>query len=112
MTITVTEHSPGVSIISLAGRFDAEGSGQIIAPFQDALKDNPKLAIVEMSGVDLLASSGIRLLLMGAKTIKAGGGKLVIVGAPTHVQYPMTISGVDTVIPLFNTIEKALARGY
>jgi len=108
MQIKVEEIEFNVVQVSLSGRFDAEGVGEIRGEFTNALQAQDKLIIVEMSGVELLASSGIRLLLAGAKVVSANGGKLVVAAAPAHVEYPMTVSGVDTVIPLYRTVEKAL----
>jgi len=108
MQIKVEELEFNVIKISLSGRFDAEGVGEIRGEFTNALQVEDKLVIVEMSGVELLASSGIRLLLAGAKVLSANRGKLVVAAAPSHVEYPMIVSGVDTVIPIFRTVEKAL----
>ena len=109
MQITVEEIDFSAKKITLAGRFDAEGGGEIRGEFMAALDPPDNIIIVEMSGVELLASSGIRLLLAGAKRMSSGGGKLVIAAAPSHIEYPMIVSGVDTVIPLHRTVEKALS---
>lgn len=109
MEISVTEIEPGINQISLSGRFDAEGVGQIRTQFLAATEAKANLVIVEMSGVLFMASTGIRLLLLGAKSLKSAGGKLVIAGAKDNVAYPMTISGVDTVVPLFTSADKAIA---
>ena len=108
MEIKVEELEPGIVQISIGGRFDAEGGAEIRSQFMGALNPPDRLVIVEMSGVDLLASSGIRLLLAGAKTMKAGGGKLVIASAQSQVEYPITVSGVDTVVPLFKSVDLAM----
>ena len=99
----------GITKISISGRFDAEGGAEIRSQFMSSLNPPDKLVVVEMAGVDLLASSGIRLLLAGAKTMKAGGGKLVIASAQSQVEYPITVSGVDTVIPLYKSVDLALS---
>lgn len=109
MELSVKELEPGIFQASLSGRFDADGMAAIRSQFQNNVPNDADLLVVEMSGVDMLASSGIRLLLSKAKSVKAAGGKMVIAGAQTQVEYPMTISGVDTVIRLFPTVEKAIA---
>ncbi|NQS97665.1 MAG: STAS domain-containing protein [candidate division Zixibacteria bacterium] len=109
MEISITELEPGIVQISLSGRFDAEGVALIRGQFQSVNVNEGELIIVEMSGVDMLASSGIRLLLAKAKTAMANSGKVVIAAAQPQVQYPMTVSGVDTVLPIYSTVEKALS---
>ncbi|MBL7192156.1 STAS domain-containing protein [bacterium] len=107
MEIQITELEPGLKQLTLNGRFDADGAGQIRSKFMEAASSSADLLIVEMSQVDFMASTGIRLLLAGAKSIKASGGKMVLAGAKEQVEYPLIISGVDTVIPLYKTVAKA-----
>lgn len=109
MDIQVQRPEPGITLINLSGRFDAEGSAGIRTQFIGALENKDRLIIVEMSGVDMLASSGIRLLLAGAKQTASYGGKLVVAAAQGQVEYPMIVSGVDTVIKLYRTVEKAMS---
>ena len=109
MEISVTDIAPGIKQLSISGRFDAEGVAQIRTQFTAAAETNNALVVVEMSGISFMASTGIRLLLLGAKSLKAAGGKLVVAGAKDNVAYPMTISGVDTVVPIFSTVDKAVA---
>ena len=109
MEISVSEIKPGITRISLSGRFDAEGVTHIRVQFLAAAEAKARLVIVEMSGVSFMASTGIRLLLLGAKSLKATGGKLVVAGPKDNVAYPMTISGVDTVVPIYSSVEKAIA---
>jgi len=47
--------------------------------------------------------------LTAAKEIKAFGGKLVIAATQPQVEYSITVSGIDTQIPLFSSVEKALS---
>lgn len=96
----------------MAGRFDADGVGEINAQFLAAVEPKQHLVIIEMSGVTFMASTGIRLLLTGAKSLKSGGGKLVIAAAKEEVEYPLMISKVDTVIPIYKTLEKAKQAGF
>jgi anti-sigma B factor antagonist len=109
MNIRIQRPEPGVTIINLDGRFDADGSASIRTQFLGALESGDKFFIVEMSGVDMLASTGIRLLLAGAKQLGSAGGKMVVAAAQGQVEYPMTVSGVDTVIPLYRTVDKAMS---
>lgn len=95
--------------ISLGGRMDAMGTQSIDLKFaaQTAL---PKgRFVVDLSGVDFLASIGIRTLLMNAKAVKNRGGALVIAGATEGVVKVLEMSGVDTLIPMYPDVDTALS---
>ena len=107
MEISVTEPEYGIIQISLSGRFDAEGAGEVKSQFMSVTDKNPHLVVVEMSKVHFLASTGIRLLIALAKSMKKAGGALSLAAVPQQVEYPLVLSGVDTLIPLYKTVEKA-----
>ncbi len=102
----------GIKQITLSGRFDADGVSEINAQFMAAVEPKQHLVIVEMSNVTFMASTGIRLLLSGAKSLKSAGGKLVIAAPKQEVEYPLMISKVDTVIPIYKTVDQAQLAGY
>lgn len=78
MEIHYSEQGNGLRIIKLSGRLDIIGTGEIETKFAGySAGDGVRLA-VDLSGVDFLASIGIRLLMLTAKSIVSRGGKLVL----------------------------------
>jgi anti-sigma B factor antagonist len=108
MQMTVEHLEGGVARIVLRGRFDTTGAVQIELPFNTAATGNRKL-IADLTGVDFLASYGVRVLLMGAKVVEAKGGRLVIVCAENNVAKVLDVAGTRSVIPVFGDTTAALA---
>src|SRR5947209_6836319 len=65
------------SKVVLTGRLDSSGAIEIELPF-NAVATEKRSLMVDLSGVTMLSSSGVRVLLIGAKLCAANGGKLVI----------------------------------
>jgi anti-sigma B factor antagonist len=95
--------------INLEGRMDIPGTQEIDLKFTGMTAAPRKAFIVDISGVDFLASIGIRTLLITTKAINNRGGKLVILNPDTNVEKILLMAGIDTLIPIFNNLELALA---
>lgn len=96
--------------VSLSGRMDIEGVGQIETRFA-AMTASPRMAIiVDMSDVPFMSSLGIRALLMNAKAVGRRGGKFVILNPDQNVRTVLESSGIDQLIPLCDSLEEAHAK--
>ncbi len=67
-----------IRMIKLAGKLDIVGTGEIETKFTGYCSGNNVRVIVDLSEVNFLASIGIRLLMLTAKSINRRGGKMVI----------------------------------
>ena len=111
MEYTISKPFAGVIVLALIGRLDSNGSSSLQSGLSEASDEKPQLIVLDMSGVNQLSSSGIRAILSSAKEIKTRGGKLVIACAQQQVEYSLTMSGVDTQVPIFSSLEKAYSAG-
>ncbi len=95
----VVQEQDGITRVNLAGKLDAKGADSIDTRFIATTKDRDKVA-VDLSGVDYIASIGIRILVMAGKTMARRGGKIVLVGAHEAVAKVITTAGLDEIVPL------------
>ena len=56
--------------VTLIGRLDTQSVGRVEVPFLAHLVPGPNNAIIDLSGVDFVASMGIRMLVSAAKTLR------------------------------------------
>ena len=97
-----------VTKIILTGRLDILGAQQIDLHFA-AITGSQRKVIVDLEGVLFLASMGIRTLIMGAKSVKSKGGRIVLLKPTADVEKVLTGSGTDTVVPIMHDLESAIA---
>jgi anti-anti-sigma factor len=57
--------------------------------------------------VDFLASIGIRLLTLTAKSIAGRGGKMVLLNPIPEVQHVLEVTGIPAIIPISSYLEPA-----
>ena len=58
--------------------------------------------VVDLTGIDFLASIGIRVVLINAKALQQNGGRIVLfVGGNPAVTKTLEATGIDALIPMF-----------
>jgi anti-anti-sigma factor len=97
MEMQVEELEGGVTNIMLDGRLDTLGVKAIHQKF-DAVAEAKRAIIVDLSKVDFLSSSGIRMLLKVASEVKNKGGKLALFSLREQVKRTLECCMVDEVI--------------
>jgi anti-anti-sigma factor len=108
MKMVVEELPSGVTHIRLDGALDAKGAGEIEVQFAAVTGNRLKL-VIDLGGVDFLASIGIRTLLSAVKTVNRRGGKLVVADPTEAVAKVLRTCGADGVIPLIDGLDAAVA---
>jgi anti-sigma B factor antagonist len=108
MELSVEKHADGVAELHLKGRLDTAGTSAIELPFNAAAGAN-RAVLVNLSEVEFLTSLGVRLLLQGAKTVRAKGGKLALLQPRELVLNVLKTAGVESMVPTFQDRSAALA---
>ena len=108
MEMVVKELDGGIAHVILRGRLDTTGADAIDLKF-NVIAGSRRAIIVDLSEVDFLASLGIRVLLLGARTVKSKGGKVVILSPSENVSSVLTTARTDTLIPIFFDRDAAIA---
>ena len=107
MELQYSEQSNGIRLIKLGGRLDILGAGAIETKFAGyCAGENPRV-VVDLSEVDFLASIGIRLLMLTAKSIASRGGKIALLNPTPDVQGVLEITGIPAIIPIYSSLESA-----
>ena len=75
----------------------------------NAVAGSKRAIVVDLSAVDFLASLGIRVLVIGAKTVKNKGGKLVLLSPDENVHSVLKTAGIEQLIPVMFDRSAAIA---
>lgn len=108
MEMSVEELPGSVTLVTLRGRLDVAGAGQIELKF-NATAGARKAVVVDMSGVPFVASMGMRLLLLVGKTMAARGGKMALLSPAPEVAAVLHTAGIDSIIPICTARDAAVA---
>ena len=109
MNLHVDELNPQTQCVRLMGRLDMQGSGEIDLRFTALTATDDKHVIVDLAGVDFIASIGMRLLLSCAKAKARRGGEMVLAAPQPMVRETLETAGIDSLIPIHADAASALA---
>lgn len=99
----------GLTKITLSGRLDAPGVDRIEARFVAAVVPANKSAVVDISGVDFVASMGIRLFITVARSLAMRHAKLAIYGAQSMVNEVFDHVSLSEMVPVVASESEAIA---
>jgi anti-sigma B factor antagonist len=108
MDMQIETLAPGVVKLVLTGRLDVAGAGKIDLQF-NTIAGSHRGVIVDMAGVEFLSSIGIRVLVLGAKTMHRRGGKLVLLAPQPEVMKVLEVVGILDLLPVAASAEEAKA---
>ncbi len=101
MDIEVAEElSDDVLVLLPVGRLDSGNARSFESVVMDRIGSGERRLIVDFSRLDFISSSGMRVLLIAAKALKANEGKLVLCDMKNHIEEVFRISGFDRIIPI------------
>jgi len=109
MELQYSERENNSRVIKLIGKLDIIGVGEIETRFSGyCAGENPRV-LVDLTGVEFLASIGIRLLVLNAKSITSRGGRMVLLSPSHEVRNVLEITGIPAIIPIYDGLESAEA---
>ena len=97
-----------VTLIALAGRLDSSTSAQFEQFILTKVGGQPRL-VVDFSELDYISSAGLRVLLLAAKKVKQGNGRLILCALKEHIREVFEISGFLSILDIRANEADALA---
>ena len=97
----------GIVIVNIEGNLDTTSSPIAKDHFDGLIKEGKKKLLVNLQGLDYIASSGLRILLMLAKELEKEKGKVTICNLNTVVKEVFDISGFSYILKVFDSESEA-----
>jgi len=107
LSIDLTEHATHW-LLTLKGDLDYGECSAFRMSIDRILKNSPSAAVVDLSGLEYLDSSGLGLLLSLSKEYGAQGGRLVLVTNET-VDNILSLTRLNGIFSATATVPEALA---
>ena len=102
----------GARRLRLVGSLTQQGVLEVGPTFAAATRGGGNV-VVDLSGVDVIATTGITMLLVADRELKRGGGRMVLAGTRGLVRDVLLRCRLDKVLSLAPTADDAVesARG-
>lgn len=107
MEISIREDE-GTAIITLQGNVvGGPDALQLNEKLHELVDKGIKNAVVDMSGVIFMNSSGLGMLIGGLTAMRNAGGDLKIVKASAKIETLLTVAKLQSLFPNYSSIEQA-----
>ncbi len=103
-----TTREGDLSIVDLEGKFDFASSRPVEIRLLELVEEGAHRLVLNLSGVQYIASSGMRVLLKVAQQVQGHGGKLCACCPNETVAEVIELSGFDRILDVFETRQDAL----
>lgn len=97
MKLELSEND-GITVLSLTGRLDLEGTEAIESDFATATSASPQSVIVDLRGVPFLASLGMRMFVTAARSLRSRELKLVLLEPQEAVRAALDVAGLSRLL--------------
>jgi anti-sigma B factor antagonist len=108
MEMAIESLEGDVTKVVFDGRFDIAGA-QAVDLKMNVLAGTKKLVLLDMQKVSFLGSMGLRTIVTVVRTVKSRGGKIVVFAPGADVEKVLTMSGVNTLVPIHHDLQSAIA---
>lgn len=99
----------GTALITLVGRFDELASSGAESSFLGVADEKPPRVVIDLSGVEYISSSGLRVLLMFSRALENQEAELRLCGLSPFVTEVFEVGNFSSVFTIFENSETALA---
>ena len=107
MELQYSELENDIRLIKLKGKLDIDGVSEIENQLAEYCNGENARVVLDLSEVEFLASIGIRLLTLTAKSLMGRCGKMVLLNPAPDVQSVLEITGIPAIIPIYSQLESA-----
>ena len=108
MQISQEQLNNGILKVTLNGSLDVKGAGEADTQFSEMVGNGRKI-IADLSKVDFIASTGIRVLVKFAKALGETGGKLVVINPTDMARRVMWTTGLTSIVPIADNEQGAIS---
>ena len=99
----------GVAALILRGRLDQGSADALHRAAMEVVGEGARSLVVDMAGVDFIASVGIRALIRPSQGLALKGGKLAVASLQPQLRDFFKLTGLDQMFAIYVTRAEAVA---
>src|SRR5215475_5667560 len=104
----ISERKVGdVCIVQITGRLEWGTSDSLAQRLHHLIDDGERRLVIDGEKLDYISSTGLRVLLVAAKRLKAVDGKIVLSSLKPHIIEVFEIAGFKSIFPIYGNVDQA-----
>jgi anti-sigma B factor antagonist len=100
--------TPEVGHVAVNGELDLYTAEQLGKPIDEARAAGASIVVADLSNVSFIDSAALAMLIEKTKSLRKGGGEIVVVANDPRVLRTFEVCGLNRVFPIFPTLREAL----
>ena len=96
------------NVVRVEGRLDTTNYGELEHHLSSLTDNDEKIILLDLGNLEYISSSGLRILLMFLKKLKAAEGRFMLCGMSADIKEIFEISGFINIFEIFENQEDAL----
>jgi anti-anti-sigma factor len=107
MNVTINKEGD-INVVSIEGRLDTTNYGELEHQLSSLTEKQEHIILLNLEKLEYISSSGLRILLMFLKKIKAAEGRFMLCSMTAEIKEIFEISGFINIFEIFNSKADAL----
>lgn len=99
----------GITVVGAAGEIDVFTAPDLDAGLGEVIAAGGVRIVLDLTGVTFLDSTGLGVLVKSLKSVRAEQGWVRLVIGSQKIRKIFDITGLDAAMPLYDTVEEAMA---
>jgi anti-sigma B factor antagonist len=95
-------------ILALSGKLDATTAKTFEDRILGVINSGTQRLVVDLSQLDYVSSSGLRVLILAAKRLQTVGGKIVLCSMKDHVRQVFDLAGFSSMLSIYGSRDEAI----
>ncbi|MET7707333.1 STAS domain-containing protein [Micromonospora sp. NPDC005189] len=95
------------TVVEVAGDVDMSTTPELRDQLRQLVESGARVVVVDLTGVGFMDSSGLGVLVVAYKDLRERDGWLALAGVSRAVRTVLSITSVDRVIGIFDTVQDA-----
>ncbi|HWP60385.1 MAG TPA: STAS domain-containing protein [Candidatus Acidoferrales bacterium] len=108
MEITERRSASNVVTLSLAGRLDTTTARSFEEKILDAIDSGDRKFVIDLSQLEYISSSGLRVFLLAAKRLSSLHGRIVLCSLKPHIRQVFDLAGFSSILSIYAARDEAL----
>jgi anti-anti-sigma factor len=96
-------------VISLKGRLDAVTTPVLEKDLTELMAGGERFLVLDLGDLVYISSAGLRTILVVTKRLREKQGRLLLASLKSVVREVFEISGFNSIIPIFESVDAAIS---
>ena len=102
------DRKAGAVVLALSGKLDATTAKPSEEKIIGVINSGTQRLVVDLSQLEYISSSGLRVFLLAAKRLQSTDGKIVLCSMKDHVRQVFDLAGFSSILAIYGSRDEAI----